>query len=357
MTPRRARRPLPGAKRSALLLLLLCALIAGVGVGVYGCGDAGTGDVVLDEPIPGYLLDARAAHRQADQAELRGDRGAAIQSLEQLLARKALVEDDRIALVRADTAARLAGLQLEEGKLDEAHGAVERGMRDAPDGSLLQGRLFELKGAIYGAEARQLATAGLAATGPTERALSSLDRAAIICDAILTNARLGQGEAVVDETLVAYLAKASALSRKAELLDASERTAEAVTVLEALVAGPMPPHRDSLTPSDSLPAEVREVKADALASLADLRSAAGAHEQAYADVQQGLALVTERSHFRGRLMEVLGEVERRRSLALAEAGDAAGADEAKKRALAAYEEAMAIQEEVIMKSLPEVGAP
>ena len=308
----------------------------------------------MDEPGSSYLFDARRAHRQADEAELRADRTGAIVVLEQLLSRKPLVDDDRSQLVRADTAARVAQLELAEGRLDDAHGAVERGMRHAAKGSLLQGRLFELRGAIHAAEARKLGEAGLSAKSATERALSSLDRAAAICNGILTSAELGQGEVIVDDTLVAYLAKASAMSRKAELLDALERRSDAVEVLEALVDGPMPPQRGDLQPLDSLPTEVREVKADALASLADLRSTEGEFDRAGADVDRGLALVTERTHFRGRLMEVLGEVERLRSRALADAGDAEGSEKAKARALEAYEEAMSIQEEVIMKSLPDI---
>ena len=65
----------------------------------------------------------------------------------------------------------------------------------------------------------------------------------------------------------------------------------------------------------------------------------------------GLELATERTYFRGHLFEVEGLVEERRAGRLARDGDAAGADAARQRALVAFEQAMAIQGEVIQRAL------
>src|SRR5690606_27947547 len=119
---------------------------------------------------------------------------------------------------------------------------------------------------------------------------------------------------------------------------------------------------DGALPGGQLSPEVREVLADTLARTAELRSGIGQFDEAKADVQRGLLLASERTHYRGRLMEVLGAVEARLhdklvedALAQTEAGasdDAVSAltkqaDAAKQRAIEASLEAIDIQEEVI----------
>jgi tetratricopeptide (TPR) repeat protein len=116
----------------------------------------------------------------------------------------------------------------------------------------------------------------------------------------------------------------------------------AEAALGRLLDGPLPPKKDA--------AEVREVLADTRARLADLRSRRGDFDAALKDVDQGLGLVPEQSYFRGHLFETRGLVEERRTKALAAAGDQAGAGQAKERALAAFEEAMRIQQGVIKGS-------
>lgn len=158
------------------------------------------------------------------------------------------------------------------------------------------------------------------------------------------------GAAVVDPALLAFLSKAKAAHHRADLAEDDAQPELAIAVLEQLVNGPQP----ALTP------EVREVMADSLARIAELRSARGGIddiEDAKKDVDRGLALAEEVSHFRGRLMEVRGVVEQRLHDKLAEDGDEKGAAAAKQRAIAAFEQAVEIQDEVIKQALSDEDAP
>lgn len=157
---------------------------------------------------------------------------------------------------------------------------------------------------------------------------------------------------VVDPTLLAFLSKARAAHHEADVAVAGNDPARAVTALERLVQGPVPPPRDGVTAP-----EVSEVLADSRARLADLRSSAGDFDRARKDVEDGLRLATTPSHFRGHLVETRGVVEERRAASLAERGDTAGAAEARRAAIAAFQEAIDIQDEVIQRALGDGGAP
>jgi len=156
------------------------------------------------------------------------------------------------------------------------------------------------------------------------------------------------GAAVVDRALLAFLSKAKAVHHQADIAEADDAPAQAIAVLETLVKGPIPGGKQA-------PPEVREVLADTLARLAELRSAAGSFDAAKDDVKRGLALAVERTHYRGRLMEVLGVVEQRLHNKLQEDGDEAGAQQAKSRAIDAFQKAVAIQDEVIREALGDGG--
>jgi hypothetical protein len=146
---------------------------------------------------------------------------------------------------------------------------------------------------------------------------------------------------LVDQALVAFLSKARAAHLQADALEADDAGA-AILALETVVKGPLPPGRAP---------EVDEVVADTRARLAELRARAGAFDAARADIQDGLKHVPDISYFRGHLYEVLGFVEENEATAKAKAGDEAGAAAAKKRAVAASQEAVAIQDEVIQRAL------
>ncbi len=147
----------------------------------------------------------------------------------------------------------------------------------------------------------------------------------------------------VSPELLAFLSKARAAHLKADLAETDDRPEEAIRVLDALVTGQLPAGEPS--------PEAREVLADTLARTAELRSSQGRFDEAKRDLQRGLELATERTHYRGRLFEVLGAVESRVQHKLTEDGDASGAARAKARALEALEMAIDIQEEVIDKAL------
>jgi tetratricopeptide (TPR) repeat protein len=154
--------------------------------------------------------------------------------------------------------------------------------------------------------------------------------------------------AAVDPSLMAFLSKARAVHHEADLAEKAGDARRAVGALEQLTAGP--------TPGASHPSpEVREVLADTCARLAELRSGLGEPDGALADLDRGLALAREPTHFRGRLMEVRGLVEERRAKVLQDKGDRKAAAEAKDRALAAYEQAVEIQDEVIGRALADAG--
>jgi tetratricopeptide (TPR) repeat protein len=151
-----------------------------------------------------------------------------------------------------------------------------------------------------------------------------------------------EDEPVVDPTLLSFLSMARAAHHKADLeVEAGDRAA-AIAALERVVKAPWQGKR---------PPEVVEVTADTLARLADLRSEDGKFEEAARDVTEGIALAIEPTHFRGRLFEVRGLVEERRSKALKEKGDSEGAERARKAAVESFRQAMDIQEDVIARAL------
>jgi hypothetical protein len=189
---------------------------------------------------------------------------------------------------------------------------------------------------------------------------------ALVAGALAVGASCGQGgetEAagsgcpcdgpVVDPTLLAFLSKARAAHHEADVAVASGDARAAMAALERLVRGPLPPSHDG----EAAP-EVSEVLADTRARLADLRSAAGDFDQAKKDIDDGLRLATAPTHFRGHLVEMRGLVEERRAAALGARGDGPGAAEARRAAIAAFQEAIDIQDEVIQRALGgDGGAP
>ena len=152
-------------------------------------------------------------------------------------------------------------------------------------------------------------------------------------------------EAVVDPTLLAFLSKARAIHHEADLAEDAGDKAGAVRALDELVVGPVPG-------GASPPPEAVEVLADTRARLADLRSRLGQSDAAERDVELGLRLATQPTHFRGHLYEMLGLVYERRAKALADTGNEAAAARAKQQAVEAYQRAVAVQDEVIRRALP-----
>ena len=155
------------------------------------------------------------------------------------------------------------------------------------------------------------------------------------------------GLGVIDDALLAYLSGARVLHHQADIKEDEGDVRGAVAELERLVAKP-PPHAAP---------EVDEVLADTRARLGELRAGLGDFDLGARDVERGLALAPNASYFRGHLLEVRGLLEEKRAKSLAAKGDAAGAARAREAAKAAYEQSIAVQDEVIRKGTADGGAP
>ena len=152
------------------------------------------------------------------------------------------------------------------------------------------------------------------------------------------------GEVVVDPALLAFLSKARAAHHQADLAEDDKDTPRALAALAKITSGPLP----GGTP---VAAEVAEVIADARARLADLESAAGDADAALRESDAGLVYAVTPTHFRGHLFEVKGIVLERQHSALKAKGDVRGAERVKGEAIAAFNEAIEIQNKVIEGAL------
>ena len=160
------------------------------------------------------------------------------------------------------------------------------------------------------------------------------------------NASAVPSELVIDEALLAYLSKARSLHHEADLFEDKGDLPGAIAALERLLAVP-PPRRAP---------EADEVIADTRARLGELRAELGDFDAGQKDVELGLAAAPAISYFRGHLLEVRGLIEEKRGKALAAKGDTVGASKAKELAMKAYEEAIAVQDQVIDRGTRDGGA-
>ncbi|MFO0667044.1 MAG: hypothetical protein U0174_24040 [Polyangiaceae bacterium] len=173
---------------------------------------------------------------------------------------------------------------------------------------------------------------------------------ALACDRKNPDVRCNDnGAVVVDAPILAYLSQARALHHEASVHESAGKIDEALGALKRLVDAPTP-HQGNSVP------EVEEVLADAFARMAELELSRNALDQASRDIDQGLVHAQGDTYFRGHLFEIRGLIEEARSRALADGGGKDAAEAARKRALAALEEAIAIQDRVIKKALTDGGA-
>lgn len=156
------------------------------------------------------------------------------------------------------------------------------------------------------------------------------------------------GSAPVDPALLAFLSRARSAHHLADAQE-DQHPLQALLTLRSLLSGPLPGR------PETRPAEVLEVLADTAARIADLESQAGDFEAAVQSVTGALPWVPEPSYFRGHLFEVLGLVEERRARALTKLGNVEASDRAKNQAVAAFEQSMSIQTEVIRLSSADAG--
>lgn len=153
---------------------------------------------------------------------------------------------------------------------------------------------------------------------------------------------------VVEPALLSFLSRARAAHHLADHQE-PERPDLALDTLRSVLNGPRPGAKDRLAP------EVREVLADTAARVADLESRLNQFENATRTLQEALPLVPDVSYFRGHLFEIQGLVEERRAEALAQRSDTAGARAARDRAMAAFEESMKLNAEVIRTASVDAG--
>ncbi len=156
-----------------------------------------------------------------------------------------------------------------------------------------------------------------------------------------------EGSAIDVETM-AYLSEARALHHQAGIKEEAGDLPGAVAAMGRLTAATRP-HPERRT------AEIEEVLADALARRAELELRLGKTEDALASVHEGLTHADGPTFFRGHLLEVEGLVEKARGGALADAGRAEEARVARARALELLEQAVKVQEGVILSSLRDAG--
>ncbi len=152
----------------------------------------------------------------------------------------------------------------------------------------------------------------------------------------------------VDLDVMAFLSEARSLHHEANVHENDRDDKAAILALEKLEKAPRP------HPEKHIP-EVEEVLADTYARSAEIRLRTGDIDGAAKDIEQGTTHAAGDSYFHGHLLEVGGVVEEARAATLADAGKAADADLAKKKALALLQQAVTIQDNVIRASLGDDG--
>ncbi len=121
------------------------ASIAAPAAPACACAD----EPVVDPPLLAFLSLARAAHHEADLAMDGGDRAKAVTALGRVTtAPWSGKKPPELVEVTADTFARIADLESEDGKFDEAARAVDAGLALATEPTHYRGRLFELRGVV-----------------------------------------------------------------------------------------------------------------------------------------------------------------------------------------------------------------
>jgi tetratricopeptide (TPR) repeat protein len=148
----------------------------------------------------------------------------------------------------------------------------------------------------------------------------------------------------IDTEVMAFLSAARALHHEADLAEDAKDLPRAIAAMNRLVHLPLPHPGVRVV-------EVEEVIADAYARMADLEVRAGDVEGALRDSQAGLDHASDPTYFRGHLLEVEGVAEKARAGALADAGRAAEAEQAREKAIVLLHDAVKVQEQVIDRSL------
>jgi hypothetical protein len=150
------RRPFSSA--AALAAVLVAAIGCSRG-DRYVSGCPAADGAPIDTVLMAFLSIARALHHEADLAEERGDRGAAIDALQRLVSMPSprATEADEVL---ADAHARLAELHLKANDLERAGMEVRAGLDRARDPTYFRGHLLEVGGLVEEVRAGALADGG-----------------------------------------------------------------------------------------------------------------------------------------------------------------------------------------------------
>ena len=153
-----------GARPRRIALVAAALAIGSAATGCRGAGDRTSGcpssdTAAVDPATMAFLSTARALHHEADLDEARGDRDAAIGSLERLTGSPA-PRAPEVDEVLSDAYARLAELRIAARDLEAADRDVRAGLQRAQDPSYFRGHLVEVEGLVEEARAAALADAG-----------------------------------------------------------------------------------------------------------------------------------------------------------------------------------------------------
>ncbi len=181
-------------RRAAASLIFLASLVACDTNGRDAdCPCPGTDSVVVDRPLLAFLSRARSAHHAADLFE----EGSTEEPERALSVLRRVTEGPppptaapEIAEVLADTWARIAELEGQMARFDDATRSVERGLALAPKPSYYEGHLHEVLGMVEEQRHRQLLEQGRGAEAAEAktRALLSLERSMQIQEHVIGGA-------------------------------------------------------------------------------------------------------------------------------------------------------------------------
>lgn len=154
---------------------------------------------IVDPTLMAFLSKARAAHHDADLAEDKGDREAAVRVLSRVVegpSPASAKPSPEVNEVMADTYARLADLRSAGGDFDAALKDIDQGLKLAQTVTHFRGHLIEVRGLVFERRAKALKEKGdePGAASARDAALKAFEEAIDIQDQVIRNA-LGEGPA------------------------------------------------------------------------------------------------------------------------------------------------------------------
>jgi tetratricopeptide (TPR) repeat protein len=144
---------------------------------------------VVDATLLAFLSKARAAHHRADLAQEDGDTDVAIAALEAVVADPHPSAPEALEVL-ADTLARLADLESDLGRFEDALRHIEAGLALADKPTHFRGHLLEVKGVVLERRYRALDAMGeiAAAAELKAQALEALKSAIDVQDQVINDA-------------------------------------------------------------------------------------------------------------------------------------------------------------------------